>query len=108
MFKVSTHVLEIKASEEADVTRKRSIRIMVLAGKIMTEEVKEMNGKVVDKSYQAQPVFQKLICVRIQLSFRTRNLNMNKFAMEDVHPFPHLTATIPICEKMELVKNLSN
>ena len=58
---------------------------MVLAGKIMTEEVKEMDGKVVDGSYQPQPVFKKLACVRIQLSFRTRNLNMNKFATEDVH-----------------------
>ena len=42
MFKGSKHVLKFKASEEADATSKWSIRIMVLAGKIMTEEVKEM------------------------------------------------------------------
>ena len=42
MFTGNKHVLEIKASEEADVTGKWSIRIMVLAGKIMTAEVKEM------------------------------------------------------------------
>ena len=35
-------------------------------------------------------------------------MNVLKFAIQDVHPFPHFTTTMPIYEEMKLVKVLRN
>ena len=76
---------------------------MALAGKIMTEEVKEMVKllmEVINRNqyFRSSYVFVSNLASELGIWIWT-NLPRKMYTH-----FPHFTATIPVCEKMELVK----